>query len=194
MAEEISNQKQLAKAVGTLCATAHSIGEGKSLSQLEASLHVAPGCKAKFLDPAGGLRGWLERHHAADFRLSDGTEVVVELTEAGAAKYGARDMQAASLTEATAETLASAVTDGAARAARAAVFSELAQVAAERAPAALPVEPTAAPTESTAEFIARMEAEDRAAFADAVAEWRSERQAGPPPESSPARTQTFASA
>lgn len=127
--EEIWNQKQLAKAVGTSVAAARSASGGpRPLHALEASLRIAPGCWSRFVEPHGGLRGWLAKHHASDFIIADSPDgtTTVALTDAGAAKYALRDVLSETVEAPAAEP------DSATRAAREAVFTQLAQAAAER--------------------------------------------------------------
>ena len=67
--EEIWNQKQLAKVVGTMVASSVSIGQTRPLAAIESSVRIGDGMRAKFLDPCGGLGGWLQQHHGADDAL-----------------------------------------------------------------------------------------------------------------------------
>ena len=85
--EEIWNQKQLVKAVGTLVAATASSGVARTLVSVESSLRIGDGLRAKSL--RGGLRAWLEQFHSADFCIVDGPDGVttISLTESGAAKY-----------------------------------------------------------------------------------------------------------
>ena len=85
--EEIWNQKQLAKAVGTSVASARVGGQAKSLESIEASLRIAEGLRAKNL--RDGLKAWLQQFHGADFSLETDEEgrTLVSLTDSGAEKY-----------------------------------------------------------------------------------------------------------
>ena len=125
--EEIWNQKQLAKAVGTAVASARVAGHSRELASIEASLRIADGLRAKSL--RSGLMAWLQQFHAADFSFEpDGQGgTLVSLTEDGAAKYQVRDVLAAE-SAATAES-AAASASVAERAQREAVFNQLAAVA-----------------------------------------------------------------
>ena len=85
--EEIWNQKQLAKAVGTSVASARITGQARSLESIEASLRIAEGLRAKNL--RDGLKAWLQQFHGADFSLETDEEgrTLVSLTDSGAEKY-----------------------------------------------------------------------------------------------------------
>ena len=125
--EEIWNQKQLAKAVGTAVASARVAGQSRDLASIEASLRIAEGLRAKNL--RDGLQAWLQQFHGADFCFeADGQgATLISLTEDGATKYQVRDQLAAE-SVATAEHAVANATD-ADRAQRQAVFSQLAAVA-----------------------------------------------------------------
>ena len=85
--EEIWNQKQLAKAVGTSVASARVGGQARSLESIEASLRIAEGLRAKNL--RDGLKAWLQQFHGADFSLETDEQgnTLVSLTDSGAEKY-----------------------------------------------------------------------------------------------------------
>jgi len=123
--EEIWNQKQLAKVVGTMVASSVSIGQTRPLAAIESSVRIGDGMRAKFLDPCGGLGGWLQQHHGADFVIADGA---VGLTDEGKAKHGIK-----ALVDAGGAGLAAAEpVPEEAKAVRSAVFAELAAIGAKR--------------------------------------------------------------
>ena len=125
--EEIWNQKQLAKVVGTMVASSVSIGQTRPLAAIESSVRIGDGMRAKFLDPCGGLGGWLQQHHGADFVIADGA---VGLTDEGKAKHGIKALVSG---DAGGAGLAAAVpVPEEAKAVRSAVFAELAAIGAKR--------------------------------------------------------------
>ena len=88
--EEIWNQKQLAKAIGTSVASARVAGQARSLDSIEGSLRIAEGLRAKNLK--GGLQAWLQQFHGSDFSLEADEQgrTLVSLTDSGAEKYQVR--------------------------------------------------------------------------------------------------------
>jgi hypothetical protein len=128
--EEIWNQKQLLRVIGTACASSYSIGQSRSLKTIEATIRIAEGLRAQRLDPCGGVCGWLRQFHGADFVLAaDGDSI--SLTPEGAEKYQANAMQAPQ--EAPAAPVSAEV-----KAQRNAVFGELAAAAAKRGASGAP--------------------------------------------------------
>ena len=123
--EEIWNQKQLAKVVGTMVASSVSIGQTRPLAAIESSVRIGDGMRAKFLDPCGGLGGWLQQHHGADFVIADGA---VGLTDEGKAKHGIKALVSAG----GADLAAAEPVPEEAKAVRSAVFAELAAIGAKR--------------------------------------------------------------
>ena len=83
--EEIWNQKQLAKAVGT--SVASLMGQARSLESIEGSLRISEGLRGKSLQ--SGLQSWLQQFHSADFSLEtdERGRTLVSLTDSGAEKY-----------------------------------------------------------------------------------------------------------
>ena len=79
--EEIWNQKQLAKAIGTSVASARVAGQARSLDSIEGSLRIAEGLRAKNL--RDGLQAWLQQFHGADFSLETDEQgrTLVSLTD-----------------------------------------------------------------------------------------------------------------
>ena len=124
--EEIWNQKQLAKVVGTMVASSVSIGQTRPLAAIESSVRIGDGMRAKFLDPCGGLGGWLRQHHGADFVIADGE---VGLTDEGKAKHGIKALVSAGD---GADLAAAEPVPEEAKAVRSAVFAELAAIGAKR--------------------------------------------------------------
>ena len=120
--EEVWNNKQLLKAVGVLVASAQ--GKTRSLADIESRLRIAEHVAERLLAPNGGLAGWLEAHHTANFELSrlDSGEILVSLTADGADRFQTRALHEAPRD--AAEALAGA--DEGLRDKRAAVFGELA--------------------------------------------------------------------
>ena len=88
--EEIWNQKQLAKAIGTSVASARVAGQARSLDSIEGSLRIAEGLRAKNLRDS--LQAWLQQFHGADFSLETDEQgrTLVSLTDSGAEKYQVR--------------------------------------------------------------------------------------------------------
>ena len=126
--EEIWNQKQLAKVVGTMVASSVSIGQTRPLAAIESSVRIGDGMRAKFLDPCGGLGGWLQQHHGADFVVADGA---VGLTDEGKAKHGIKALVSAGDAGGAGLAAAEPVPEEA-KAVRSAVFAELAAIGAKR--------------------------------------------------------------
>ena len=125
--EEIWNQKQLAKVVGTMVASSVSIGQTRPLAAIESSVRIGDGMRAKFLDPCGGLGGWLQQHHGADFVIADGA---VGLTDEGKAKHGIKALVSAG--DGGADLATAEPVPEEAKAVRSAVFAELAAIGAKR--------------------------------------------------------------
>ena len=123
--EEIWNQKQLLRVIGTACASSYSIGQSRSLKTIEETIRIAEGLRAQRLDPCGGVCCWLQQFHGADFVVAADGDAIT-LTPEGAEKYQANAMMQAP-PEAPAEPASAEV-----KAQRNAVFGELAAAAAKR--------------------------------------------------------------
>ena len=110
-----------------MVASSVSIGQTRPLAAIESSVRIGDGMRAKFLDPCGGLGGWLQQHHGADFVIADGA---VGLTDEGKAKHGIKALVSAG--DAGGDLAAAEPVPEEAKAVRSAVFAELAAIGAKR--------------------------------------------------------------